>query len=615
MSVWRFDKTRLMHQRIAMLGVVFVCLILILMGRVFYLQILQGDKYMQLAEKNRISIRLTPPARGNIYDRNGLKLAENIKTFQAVLIKEHAQDINQVLENFQKLIPLDSDEVERIRKEIKFKRAFMPVRIKDNLSFEEISLIQLNAPDLMGIQIEEGMTRYYRFKEDSTHVVGYVSLLTEKDMEDDPENPLLDLPGYRIGRTGIEQSMDDILKGTPGIRKTEVNAYGRSVRVLEEKKPINGQDITLTIDSRLQSFATELLKNEGASAILANVQTGEILMLVSAPAFDPNLFTAPISVKNWNQILNNEKKPLQNKAISGTYSPGSIFKPIVALAGLESKKLYENQEVFCGGRLKSGNQFFHCWKRAGHGHLNMTEALMHSCDIFFYEIAPEIGADKIIQMAQKLGFGSLTGIELRGERTGILPSEQWKQKTFKEGWRTGDTINLSIGQGYLTVTPIQILKVITQIANGGKEISLHLIKDASKDRPISDLGLNPYHLRLIKRGLSMVVNQKKGTAYNSRFEIDGKTMAGKTASTQVRRISLKEREEGVKSQEELPWKYRDHAMFAGFTPVNNPKYAVAVVVEHGGGGAKKAAPIASKILQEALRLDKLDAHQNRLERR
>ncbi len=615
MSVWRFDKTRLMHQRIAMLGVVFVCLILILMGRVFYLQILQGDKYMQLAEKNRISIRLTPPARGNIYDRNGLKLAENIKTFQAVLIKEHAQDINQVLENFQKLIPLDSDEVERIRKEIKFKRAFMPVRIKDNLSFEEMSLIQLNAPDLMGIQIEEGMTRYYRFKEDSTHVVGYVSLLTEKDMEDDPENPLLDLPGYRIGRTGIEQSMDDILKGTPGIRKTEVNAYGRSVRVLEEKKPINGQDITLTIDSRLQSFATELLKNEGASAILANVQTGEILMLVSAPAFDPNLFTAPISVKNWNQILNNEKKPLQNKAISGTYSPGSIFKPIVALAGLESKKLYENQEVFCGGRLKSGNQFFHCWKRAGHGHLKMTEALMHSCDIFFYEIAPEIGADKIIQMAQKLGFGSLTGIELRGERTGILPSEQWKQKTFKEGWRTGDTINLSIGQGYLTVTPIQILKVITQIANGGKEISLHLIKDASKDRPISDLGLNPYHLRLIKRGLSMVVNQKKGTAYNSRFEIDGKTMAGKTASTQVRRISLKEREEGVKSQEELPWKYRDHAMFAGFTPVNNPKYAVAVVVEHGGGGAKKAAPIASKILQEALRLDKLDALQNRLERR
>lgn len=615
MSVWRFDKTRLMHQRIAMLGVVFVCLILILMGRVFYLQILQGDKYMQLAEKNRISIRLTPPARGNIYDRNGLKLAENIKTFQAVLIKEHAQDINQVLENFQKLIPLDSDEIERIRKEIKFKRAFMPVRIKDNLSFEEMSLIQLNAPDLLGIQIEEGMTRYYRFKEDSTHVVGYVSLLNEQDMEDDPENPLLDLPGYRIGRTGIEQSMDDILKGTPGIRKTEVNAYGRSVRVLEEKKPINGQDITLTIDSRLQSFATELLKNEGASAILANVQTGEILMLVSSPAFDPNLFTAPISVKDWNQILNNEKKPLQNKAISGTYSPGSIFKPVVALAGLENKKLSENQEIFCGGRLKSGNQFFHCWKRGGHGHLNVTEALMHSCDIFFYEIAPEIGADKIIQMAQKLGFGSLTGIELRGERTGILPSEQWKQKTFKEGWRTGDTINLSIGQGYLTVTPIQILKVITQIANGGKEISLHLIKDASKDRPISDLGLNPYHLRLIKRGLSMVVNQKKGTAYNSRFEIDGKTMAGKTASTQVRRISLKEREEGVKSQEELPWKYRDHAMFAGFTPVNNPKYAVAVVVEHGGGGAKKAAPIASKILQEALRLEKSDAHQNRLERR
>ncbi|MBR5130258.1 MAG: penicillin-binding protein 2 [Alphaproteobacteria bacterium] len=612
MTIWRFERTHVLIKRVIFLSFVFFILFCVLAGRLFYLQVLQGEKYLLLAEKNRLSVRLTQAPRGYIYDRNGVKLAENKKTFQAVLIKEQAKDYKQTLRYFNELLPLDEDEMSRIERDISRKRAFMPIRIKDNLTFEEMSLLQLNAPDLPGIVIEEGMNRYYGEGDASTHVVGYVSLLNDKDLEGDKDNPLFDLPGYRIGRLGIEQAFEEKLQGTPGIRKTEVNVYGRSVRVLEDTPPIPGKDIYLTIDSRLQKYGLEIFGKETGSLILTDVKTGEILALVSAPSFDPNLFTVPLSVKNWKQLSENPKTPLQNKAIAGLYSPGSTFKIALTLAGLDSQDITSASRVKCTGRTKLGDQLFHCWKRVGHGHVNAIEALKHSCDVFYYEKSQDIGVDKIVQMADKLGFGRLTGIELKGEKKGLLPSRAWKEAIKGDGWRMGDTLNLSIGQGFLNATPIQLARMITIVANGGYDKALTLIKDEKTDEIVShSLNIPKSHLNMVYKGMNAVVNEKDGTAYSSRFTYRGQKMAGKTASTQVRRISLKEREEGVKSQEDLPWKYRDHAMFVAFTPVDKPRYAVAVVVEHGGGGSKTAAPIASKMLQEVLRLEYEDSQKKK----
>ncbi len=599
---WKYEKDRVFSKRILVLVGVFLFLIFVLISRVFYLQILQGERYKFLADKNRTSIRLTMPSRGNIFDRNGVKLAENKKTFQAILIKDDAKDVNQVVKNFEKIIPLDEDEKDRIQKEIKKKRAFMPILIKDGLSFEEASKLHLNAPDLIGIQIEEELTRFYPFKEQNAHLVGYVSLLNERDLENEPDSPLANLPGYRIGRTGLENAFEDLLKGAPGMRKREVNAYGHSVRILEEEDAQKGENLHLTIDVRVQKIALEALAGEAASAIVMNVNTGEILALVSSPSFDSNIFTMPVSTKVWRSLIHNERRPLQNKALTGTYSPGSIFKLVVALAALEDKAVYQEKKIYCNGKYHVGNHDFHCWKRGGHGFVTLEEALMHSCDVYFYQVAEQMGAEKIINMARRLGLGSALNVGIKGEKEGLVPTPEWKKKRFKDEWRTGDTINLSIGQGFLTTTPMQLVNLVAVIANGGYQIKPHLIKGQGLENPPS-LGLNKWHLSLVKSGMNMVVNNIKGTAYKARFNVNGMKMAGKTASTQVRRITKKEREKGVISQDKLPWKYRDHAMFAAFAPVDKPEYAVIVMVEHGGGGASSAAPKAGAILKEVLILN------------
>ena len=343
---------------------------------------------------------------------------------------------------------------------------------------------------------------------------------------------------------------------------------------------------------------------EAGSAIVMDVKNGAVLALVSMPSFDANVFTMPIPTKIWKSLIENEKKPLQNKAVNGLYSPGSIFKLVVALAGLESGHITADRKVFCSGRVQIGNQYFHCWKRAGHGHLTLEEALMHSCDVYFYQLAQEIGPDKIAETARRLGFGELTGINLTGEKAGIVPTKAWKKQRYDEGWRLGDTLNYSIGQGYLTVTPIQMARAVAEIANGGYRIQPHLIASLPDHFAVSSekREFQPNHLRLVQSGMNMVVNQSGGTGYKARIDVNGQKMAGKTASTQVRRITMKERQSGIISQSQLEWKYRDHGMFAAFAPVDKPRFVVIVVIEHGGGGASAAAPVAARIMQETLRL-------------
>lgn len=607
MTIWRYQKSQVFVGRVFMLGAIFFLLTAILVARLFYLQVLQGEKYMLLAEKNRLSLRMTLAPRGYIYDRNGVKMAENKKTFQAVLVKEQAKEYKKTLDNFSRLLPIDEDERARIEKEISRNRVFVPVRVRDNLSFEEMSMLQVNAPDLPGISIEEGISRYYGEGDASTHVVGYVSLLTDKDVENDKDNPLLDLPGYRIGRLGIEQAHEETLQGKPGMRKTEVNAFGRSVRVIEDIPPIPGQDVHLTIDNRLQKYGMEVFGEEAGSLVLVDVRNGEILALVSAPSFDSNLFTMPLSVKNWKELSGNPKKPLQNKAITGLYSPGSTFKIVMTLAGLEGGQITPFNKVFCSGKIELGSHLFHCWKKHGHGSLSIVDALKHSCDVFFYEMAQRIGVDRIVSVAHRLGFGELVDIGLQGEKQGLLPSRAWKQKIKNDGWRMGDTLNLSIGQGFLNTTTLQLAKMVSSVANGGYDLKMTLIKQTEQmDKPRVSLGFKKAFIDIVQQGMDAVVNEQGGTALRSKFDYKGQTMSGKTASTQVRRISMKEREAGVKSQESLPWEFRDHAMFVAFAPSDNPRYAIAVIVEHGGGGAKAAAPIASKMLRETLRLEDED---------
>ena len=608
MSVWKYEKAHVMIERTIMIVALFFIISLVLLGRLFYLQILQGERFLSLAERNRTAMRFIMPERGRIFDKNGVILADNNKVFQAVLIKEQTPDYKKSISNFSKIIPLEEDEMESILSEAKYKRAFKSIQIKDNLTKEQIFQIHLNAPSLLGIQVEESLIRTYPQKDIMTHLVGYVSLLNDKDTNEKINEALFDLPGYRIGRTGIEQSQEQILEGKPGYKKTEINAMGRTVQQLEQAKPEAGQDLYLTVDHRLQEFAIKAFGKESGAAIVVDVHTGEVLAFVSVPTFDANLFLSRISSKKWTALLQNEKNPLQNKALTGRYSPGSIFKLVVALAGLENGVISSTAKVNCSGVTKLGNHLFHCWKKDGHGPLTLRQALEHSCDVYFYEMAQKIGHEKILETAQKLGFGSAVlsdEPELLGEKVGLLPSETWKKKQHKEEWRMGDTLNLSIGQGFLTTTPLQLVRAVAEIANGGYPVDIHFIQ---KER-IFERGkrlFDAYNLKLVQNGMFDVVNSPTGTAYSSRFDLNGMKMAGKTATTQVRRISLKEREEGVKKQKDLPWKYRDHALFAAYAPTEKPKYAIVVVVEHGGGGSSAAAPIASKIMQYALTLDMED---------
>ncbi len=605
MSVWKYEKTKEIFIRTLMMSAVFAVVSFVLIGRLFYLQILQGERYKEMAEKNRVAEQLGMPERGLIYDKNGEVLAHNKRVFQAILIKEQTKDYKQTLNNFQKLFNLEEEEEERILKLAKSKRAFMPIQIKDNLSEEEVIRIYLNAPVLEGIQIEETNIRAYPQKDLNAHVVGYVSLLNDRD-EKEVDPMWFDLAGYRIGRTGLELSLEEKLRGKPSLRKTEINARGRTVSLIEEEQAESGETLHLTIDNRLQKVAMDAMGKEAGSVILADIKTGAILAFVSTPSFDPNLFLAPISQKKWNKLANNQKKPLQNKALSGSYSPGSIFKLVVALAGLESGDITANKRINCTGATQLGNQRFHCWKKEGHGALNLKEALQHSCDVYFYEVAQKIGAQKIAETAAKLGFGEAVKTELGGNKTGLLPTPEWKLNTRKDAWRMGDTLNLSIGQGFLLTTPLQLVRATAAIANQGILPHLHFIQ-GNESKNQNEKQFNSAHLRLIRSGMYNVVNHEKGTAFGSRFDLNGMKMAGKTATTQVRRISLKEREEGIKKQKDMEWESRDHALFAAYAPTDKPRYALIVVVEHGGGGSSAAAPIASRVLKEALRLDLEDA--------
>lgn len=595
------DKGKTLLQRTLIMAAAVFGMLMFLIARLYYLQVYQGDKYLMLADENRISTRVLVPPRGSVFDRNGVVLATNEQNFQALIVAEQTPSVDMTLQNFKKIIPLDDEEENKIKEKILYNRKFLPVKLKDNLTWEEVSALLLNAPDLPGVFISEGLNRTYPLGEYTAHFLGYVGAVSDDEAKD---NPLLMVPGFKIGKSGLEKQFEDELRGHGGNVKLEVNAYGRIMKEIERKNGIEGKSLYLTIDSRLQKFAQDAFGDNSGAAVVLDVHSGEILAFVSVPSFDPNLFTKGISHADWNKLLNNERNPLTNKAISGQYSPGSTFKIVVALAALEAGVIDKNTIFDCTGSMKLGNHLFHCWKHSGHGEQNVVEALKNSCDIFFYEVALQLGIEKIADMARKLGMGKATNVGLDNEKDGLIPDEAWKMARYGEKWQQGESVIAGIGQGYVLATPLQLVTMVSRVVNGGYAVNPTFQKLDLQDKgKIRKINISRKNIEIVKQGMFEVVNSKKGTANTAQFDIDGIKMGGKTGTTQVRRITIEERRKGILKDEDLPWKLRNHALFVGYAPQDKPKYAVAVVVEHGSSGSGVAAPIASKILQEAIKLN------------
>ncbi len=585
-------------------GIQFVMLFLIIV-RLYYLQVYQADKFSTMADENRISTRILIPPRGEIVDRNGKTLAGNKQNFQVMVVAEQTISIEETLGKIKKILSLDEGEERRIKENLKKYSRFVPIKIKDELSWEETSRLLLASSDIPGIVIDDGLTRYYPYGEKIAHLLGYVAAVSEKDLHRD-NDPLLEVPGFKVGKDGIERQFEKRLRGIGGNLKLEVNALGRVMREIERVDGKPGEKLQLAVDVRLQEIAYNLYKEKGQSgaAVLIDVNSGEILAFVSTPSYNSNDFVNGVSSKIYDELLSNERSPLLNKAIAGQYAPGSTFKMIVTLAALEEGIITRDTKVYCSGQLQFGNHFFHCWKKQGHGALTVEEALKHSCDIFFYEVARQLGIEKIAAMARRFGLGMLTGIELVGEKGGLIPDKEWKLRTRGEPWQVGETMIAGIGQSYIMATPLQLAVMMARIANGGRMITPTFIKkDGRREEKTPVLHISKRYFDIVKNGMCAVINETDGTAYGVRFDINGQKMCGKTGTSQVRRITLQERQSGILKQDEIPWRYRDHALFVGYAPQDNPRYAVAVVVEHGVGGSSVAAPIASKLLQEALKFD------------
>jgi penicillin-binding protein 2 len=602
-------RTRLFTRRAALLAGMKVVLLGTLAGRMYQLQVVESDRFTVLAKDNAISPRILEPIRGRIFDRFGVPLAENDHNYRVIVVAEQTKSLGETLDQLARYIPLSDDDRTRILEESKRKRAFMPIEVSQNLKWAEVTGIEVNSPDLPGVEIEVGQRRRYVQAHGLAHILGYVAAVAESDLNGDQ---LLELPGFRIGKNGIERQYEERLRGQAGRTKVEVNALGRVIREIKDedfREPVAGQDLVVSVDAGLQSYVQQRLTSElSASAVILDVHNGDVLALGSTPTFDPRLFTRGLTTKEWQNLTSDPLRPLSNKAIAGQYAPGSTFKMIVALAALAAGTSPAHS-VYCPGVYRVGNAQFHCWKKGGHGTLDMYDGLKHSCDVFFYDTARRVGIDNIAKMSRLFGLGQPTGVDLPGERPGLIPDQNWKQATFGEPWYPGETPSAGIGQGFITTTPLQLALMTARLCNGGRAVVPHFARadtvkpGASAGEPAPSLGVPEAHLAIIREGMNRVTNQQGGTAYRIRIEEPGMEMAGKTGTAQVRRITMRERLAGVRKNEDLPWEQRDHALFVGFAPVAAPQYAVAVVVEHGGGGSKVAGPIARDILIETQRRD------------
>jgi len=587
--------------------------ILALGGRLAQLQVLEFDRYRLMSTENQFNFRLIPPPRGRILDRFGVELASNRPNFRVLLVRDEINDIDATLDALSQLIPIAPERRRQLLREISRSPKLVPVAVAEDLTWEEFSRVNVRTPELPGVTADMGEARVYPHGGAFAHVVGYVAKVSDRDVAAAGLNPdpLLHHPGFRIGKQGVEKALDTVLRGKSGAVKTEVDALGREVRKdpVGDIKPIAGKTVVLSLDADVQARALEVLGEDSGACVVMDVQSGDLICMASAPSFDANQFVKGLSAADYRALSEYERRPLLDKALSGTYPPGSTFKPMTALAALDSGMVNPNETVVCSGQMWFGNRFFHCWKRGGHGVQNMHEAIKNSCDIYFYQTALKIGPDRIARVAEAFGLGQTFDIGISGQKPGLVPSSAWKRRQYKQPWYPGESLSFGIGQGALSANALQLAVMTARLANGHKALNPRLIKSIGGVETPSgavaiDLPFKPEHMELVRAGMAAVANDTTGTAYRaSQLGLGPVLMAGKTGTAQVRVISRAERASGVRSNDSLPWRLRDHALFVAFAPYDAPRYALSIIVQHGGGGAAVAAPMAREIMRVVLLKD------------
>ena len=598
------DAQRSLSRRSLLIGGAQLALLVTMAGRLRYLQVTESESLSGLAERNRVNMHMLEPLRGRVFDRNGAVLADNELNYRILIVREQSGDVERVLRKLSRIVPISESELERKMQEIHSQREFVPVLVADGATWEQVAAVAANAPALPGISTGFGSRRHYPFGSELAHVVGYVGPV-DRDEQEDPNDrdPLLQMPEFRIGKTGLEKSLDPLLRGSAGHRKIEVNVQGREIRELSRVDARPGSDLQISIDRRLQNYAAARVgASIAAAAIVMDVWTGRILASVSAPAFDPNKFVAGHTVAEFEQLLETPGSPLVNRPFRGLYPPGSTFKMVTALAALEAGLATSELEFTCDGRHEVQTRNFHCWRSDGHGKVNLRKAISESCDIYFYQLSELIGIQRINEMASRLGLGVQHSLPMTEVAAGKLPTREWKRSLEGQPWLLGDTLNAGIGQGFVLASALQLSVMTARIATG-LEVRPRLLVSVG-GRPVAAddwprLDISPDHIDLIRNGMFAAANDENGTAYGSRSVDASFVIAGKTGTSQVHTITEAARERGLPDYEDLPLRLRDHALFCGFAPFDKPQFAAAVIVEHGGSGSKAAAPIVRDLLMYA----------------
>jgi len=573
------------NRRSVFLGSAQAAIGLVLAGRMTYISVAENERWQTLSESNRVNLTLVPPRRGWIIDRYGKPLANNRADFRVDVIPDRMKDKKETVDKLAELLKLDEDQLGRIRSELEDSRGFAPVEIASGLNYDQFAALSVRLPDLPGVSPLRGFSRQYPTGAAVGHLLGYVGTVNAEEFEEGGKKPLLITPGFKIGKDGLEKQFEKDLRGKPGAARVEVTARGRIVRELDKREDIPGNPIQLTINADLQEYAARRLGPESGSVVVMDCKTGELLAMSSMPSFDPNSFSDGIGVNEYGMLRDDDHVPLRNKVLKGLYPPGSTVKPMVALAFLEAG-LSPDDSVVCSGGLRVGNRRFNCWKRGGHGRVDMAKGIYQSCDVYFYYFAQKIGMNAIAAMAHKLGMGETFPLPVNSQFYGTVPDPQWKQKKYDQSWQAYDTVNATIGQGYMLANPLQLAVMSSRIASGRNVMPSLLLPKARKLAP--SLEFSPEHLEYVRKAMSDVVNGP-GTAGRARLPVPNVLLAGKTGTAQV--VSL----DYGRGGSDVAWKYRDHGLFICFAPFDKPRYAAAVVIEHGGGSGA-AYPVARDVM-------------------
>ena len=625
-------KIQTINRRMFIIGAAKLIVFTGIIARLFSLQITENKKYLTLSDKNRLREWRLPPVRGEFLDYFGNVIAGNVKVYQLHVIPEEVEDFKYLMVRLKEILSISKSKFKKIIKQKNNQKSWETLIVSKNLTWEQFTKVNYFLHDLVGAKPVLSVSRNYPFNENYTHVLGYVSEVSEQDLLTNEVIKSKHVPGLKVGKTGLEKTFENDLIGTNGVQRYEVNAYGKRISQLDHTDGLNGKTIQLTIDTEIQKFCNDLLKNMAGSISVMDIYTGEIVAMQSSPSFDPNLFLFGINQDDWQLIRNNPLKPLVNKTLSGLYSPGSTFKPMVALSALENGIIDENFKVNCTGKIEMYGQTYHCWKKKGHGVVNLRSAMKQSCDTYFYEVARKLGVDRLKETSLKFGLGEKVLDEtFINEKKGLIPDTKWKKDNLGRGWVIGETLITGIGQGYTQTTPLQLCQMTAQLANGGFKIYPKIIveedgksadeiraimKKNRKQLSIENNGLqdasellgflnkkdheplfkNVKNINLVREAMFASTNEVRGTSYSSRIEDPKYQFAGKTGTSQVKRITKAERELDLKTFE-IPYNERDHALYIAFGPYKNPRYALSIVIEHGGSGSSAAAPIAKKLFK------------------